>query len=112
MLTDDLKFFSVACYKPVSKCSFRLVTALMISVFFLVLTPGFANSNITGDRDYKPSFRALAFFTARNDRAHISFVKEANKWFSEAAKKNRFTYDTTSDWSRMTELILSKYQLV
>jgi len=30
-------------------------------------------------------FRAIAFFTARQDLAHISFVHEANKSFSEQA---------------------------
>ena len=28
-------------------------------------------------------FKVLAFYTARQDLAHISFVHEANKWFAE-----------------------------
>ena len=33
----------------------------------------------------------LAFYTGKNDLAHISFVDEANKWFPEAGRKNGFT---------------------
>jgi hypothetical protein len=29
-----------------------------------------------------PKFKAIAFYTAKNDLAHISFVHEANRWFS------------------------------
>ena len=28
-----------------------------------------------------PSFKVIAFYTGKNDLAHISFVNEANKWF-------------------------------
>jgi hypothetical protein len=34
-----------------------------------------------------PPFRVIAFYTARNDQAHISFVHEANKWFPQMAAK-------------------------
>ncbi|RYY12055.1 MAG: ThuA domain-containing protein [Chitinophagaceae bacterium] len=60
----------------------------------------------------KPAFKAIAFYTGRNDLAHKSFVKEANKWFSDAARKNNFVYDTTSDWSRMNSSTLKNYQVV
>lgn len=57
-------------------------------------------------------FRVLAFFTAKNDRAHISFVHEANRWFSKAGQANHFKYDSTSDWSRLSDPGLSDYQVV
>jgi uncharacterized protein len=57
-------------------------------------------------------FRAIAFFTSRNDLAHISFVGEANRWFPEMARKNNFTYDTTSNWDNLNEKFLSNYQVV
>lgn len=56
--------------------------------------------------------RVLAFFTGRNDPAHISFVHEANRWFAAAAKTNGFTYDSTSDWSRMNSRELAACDLV
>lgn len=60
----------------------------------------------------KRPFHVIAFFTARNDQAHISFVHEANKWFSEMAKKYHFTYDSTKDWTNMNAKFLAKYQAV
>ena len=49
------------------------------------------------------SFKVIAFYTAKNDAAHISYVHEANRWFAEMAKLHHFSYDSTNDWSRMTE---------
>jgi uncharacterized protein len=58
------------------------------------------------------SLAAIGFFTAKNDQAHISFVHEANKWFSSAAANNNFTYDSTSNWNRLNDSVLSKYDVV
>lgn len=57
-------------------------------------------------------FKVIAFYTGKNDQAHISFVKEANQWFADAAKKNRFSYDTTTNWNNMDSAFLSAYQVV
>lgn len=59
-----------------------------------------------------PTFRVIAFYTAKNDKAHISFVHEANRWFPDMAAKNRFTYDSTSNWDNLNTEFLSKYQVV
>jgi hypothetical protein len=60
----------------------------------------------------KKPFHVIAFYTARNDQAHISFVHEANKWFPEMAKKYNFTYDSTKDWTNINAKFLAKYQAV
>ncbi len=57
-------------------------------------------------------FKVIAFFTGKNDMAHVSYVKEANHWFPEMAKKYHFEYDTTSNWSNMNANFLAKYQVV
>jgi hypothetical protein len=57
-------------------------------------------------------FRVLAFYTAKNDLAHISFVHEANKWFTKVAIQNNFTYDSTNDWSKLNPEFISNYQLI
>ena len=57
-------------------------------------------------------FKVIAFFTGKNDRAHISFVGEANKRFPEMAKQNNFTYDTTSNWNNLNASFLADYQVV
>ena len=59
-----------------------------------------------------PAFKVIAFYTARNDQAHISFVHEANKWFSKVATEYNFTYDSTRDWNNLNFKFLSNYQVV
>lgn len=59
-----------------------------------------------------PKFKVIAFYTAKNDQAHISFVHEANKWFPKVAAKNHFEYDSTSNWDNLNAKFLSKYQIV
>lgn len=57
-------------------------------------------------------FKVIAFYTAKNDQAHISFVKEANKWFSKEGAKHHFQYKATDQWSQLNQDTLSHYQVV
>lgn len=57
-------------------------------------------------------FKVLAFYTAKNDPAHISYVHEANRWFPKIAAQNNFQYDSTNDWSILKSEHLSQYQVV
>jgi hypothetical protein len=43
----------------------------------------------------QPRFSVIAFFTGKEDPAHISFVREAERWFPEMAAQYNFSYDTT-----------------
>ncbi|PHN01115.1 hypothetical protein CRP01_38860 [Flavilitoribacter nigricans DSM 23189 = NBRC 102662] len=56
--------------------------------------------------------RVIAFYTAENDRAHISFVHEANRWFERMGREYKFAYDSTSNWDLLNEDHLRNYQLV
>lgn len=58
------------------------------------------------------AFKAIGFYTAKKDKAHISFVHEANKWLANLAVKYNFSYDSTNDWSKMNVGFLSRYQVV
>jgi hypothetical protein len=58
------------------------------------------------------AFHVVAFYTGKNDLAHISFVKEANEWFRQKASEENFTYEATNDWNNMNDAFLSKYQVV
>jgi uncharacterized protein len=69
-------------------------------------------SHATGARTAEPSFRVLAFFTGKQDQAHISFLGEAVRWFPQQAAAHGFTFDTTSDWSRMNDSALAPYRVV
>ena len=59
-----------------------------------------------------PKFKAIAFYTGKNDLAHISFVHEANKWFPKMAAQYNFTYDSTTNWGNLNSNFLSHYQVV
>lgn len=58
------------------------------------------------------TFKVIAFYTAREDQAHISFVHEANKFFPAIAKKYHFTYDSTNNWENLNTEFLSQYQVL
>jgi hypothetical protein len=57
-------------------------------------------------------FRVISFFTAKNDPAHVSFVHEANKWFSNMSAHYHFSYDSTTNWNNLDSAFLSHYQVV
>jgi len=59
-----------------------------------------------------PKFHVIAFYTAKNDQAHISFVHEANRRFPELARQYNFAYDSTSNWSNLNAEFLSRYEVV
>ena len=60
----------------------------------------------------EPAFRVIAFFTAKEDQAHISFVHEAVRWFPAQGARHNFAFDTTSDWRKLSETFLSNYDVV
>src|SRR5215510_8035683 len=66
----------------------------------------------TGFQYESSRFKVIAFYTERNDLAHISFVHEANKWFPKMAAKYNFVYDSTNDWTKLSTDFLSQYQVV
>ena len=60
----------------------------------------------------EPRFRVLAFYTGARDQAHISFVREANRWFPDLARAQNFSYESTTDWTRLNDETLARYQVV
>ncbi len=59
-----------------------------------------------------PKFKVIAFYTGKNDQAHVSYVRESLKWFPETAASNNFSFEATTDWDSMNDVFLSKYQVV
>jgi hypothetical protein len=81
---------------------------LFLVIFFILhLYPPVAYS-----QKRSPKFSVIAFFTGKNDRAHISFVGEAAQWFPKVAARHNFGFDTTSNWNNMNAEFLSKYQII
>lgn len=68
-------------------------------------------SAVFAQNPVKP-FKVIAFYTAKNDQAHISFVHEANRWFPKIAAQYGFTYDSTNNWNNLNTAFLAKYQVV
>jgi uncharacterized protein len=82
----------------------------MKRVFFIFTIIGLMCVNLIVFAQSGP--KVIAFYTAQNDQAHISFVHEASKWFSELSKKEGFTYTATNDWDLLNTNNLSNYDLV
>jgi hypothetical protein len=80
-------------------------------VVILLAVASIALSQTAGQKG-SSKFKVIAFYTERNDLAHISFVHEANKWFPKMASQNNFIYDSTNDWSKLNTDSLSQYQVV
>ncbi len=59
-----------------------------------------------------PKFKVIAFYTARDDKAHVSFVHEANPWFAKMADKYHFQYDSTKNWDNLNPEFLKQYKVV
>jgi uncharacterized protein len=59
-----------------------------------------------------PRFKVIAFYTGKSDKAHVSFVREANRWFPARAVERGFTYDATTNWANLNSPFLSTYQVV
>jgi len=89
---------------------FKINKIPMHLIAFCMVCFGFENN--PGAHNPTSKFKVIAFYTARNDQAHISFVHEANKWFPKIAAANNFTYDSTKDWNNLNTEFLSHYQVV
>ncbi|UWZ59573.1 ThuA domain-containing protein [Dactylosporangium aurantiacum] len=57
-------------------------------------------------------FKVLAFYNGTWDAAHIDFDKEAREWFPTAAAQNGFTWEATTDWSRLNTGGLESYKVI
>lgn len=90
---------------------FRPIYATIVKLTFIcaLLSLSFATAQA---QNPKSKFKVIAFYTAKSDLAHISYVHEANRWFPQMAKKYQFTYDSTSNWTNLNAAFLSQYQVV
>ena len=84
-------------------------TGILIIVFSLL---SFSMLFSGTEKKPTPKFRVIAFYTAKNDKAHISFVREANRWFAKMAARYDFTYDSTNNWNDMNTSFLANYEVV
>jgi len=100
------RLVSSALYKGMNKPGvMAALKALTVAAVTISCSVVYANNN-------KPDFRVIAFFTGKQDQAHISFLREAERWFPQMAAKYNFGYDTTSNWDNLNSDFLSEYQVV
>jgi hypothetical protein len=59
-----------------------------------------------------PKFHVVGFYDGKQEEAHASFVREANSWFGETARQEGFSYEATTDWSRLEPDLLARCQVV
>jgi hypothetical protein len=59
-----------------------------------------------------PTFRVAAFYADKVEEAHLSFVREANRWFGDLALRDGFRYEATADWTRLEPGFLAQCQVV
>ncbi|MEV6925255.1 ThuA domain-containing protein [Dactylosporangium sp. NPDC051485] len=57
-------------------------------------------------------FKVLAFYNGTWDAAHIDFDKEAKDWFPAQGAQNGFTWEATTDWSRLNAGNLAQYKVI
>ncbi|MEO5681039.1 MAG: ThuA domain-containing protein [Chitinophagaceae bacterium] len=87
----------------------RFIKPACIVIFIAVFSVAGSFCHAQSNRK---SFKVIAFYTAKEDQAHISFVHEANKWFPAMAAKYNFVYDSTNNWDNLNATFLSGYQVV
>ena len=88
-----------------------IITRRNLFQIFAVCLCLFCSNNMIAQKNEK-TFKVIGFFTAKNDLAHISFVHEANRWFSRMGEQYHFSYDSTNNWNDLNETFLSNYKLV
>ncbi len=91
----------------------RLLGSVNKRIFGIGLLFVFLVSGYTSDKTAKSvRFKVIAFYTAKNDLAHISFVNEANSWFTGNSAELGFSYEATDHWENLNTEFLKNYQAV
>ncbi|MET0298833.1 MAG: ThuA domain-containing protein [Flavitalea sp.] len=85
---------------------------MVYCLLFLLTASGPYKATAQPGNRIKEQFRVIAFFTGKQDQAHISFDHEANRWLHALSLKHNFQFDSTTDWSLLNTENLKRYQLV
>ena len=59
-----------------------------------------------------PRYHVIAFYTGKDETAHISFVDEAKRWFARMAAERGFSFESTTNWDSLNSEFLARYQVV
>jgi uncharacterized protein len=75
-----------------------------------ILTLLFAATRLS--RSQSTSFRVLAFYSTTVEQDHVDFAQQAIPFFQDLAKRKGFTFETTTDWNKLTQADLARYQVL
>jgi type 1 glutamine amidotransferase len=81
----------------------RLIFAL--AILALAFTPAIAQSK-------KAPLHVLAFYSANSERDHVDFAERAVKFFADAAKRDNFQFEFTTNWEELNSERLKNVDLV
>jgi uncharacterized protein len=59
-----------------------------------------------------PKFKVLALYTTTVESDHVDFAKDAIQFYTRLAAEKNFVFDTTTDWEKLNDETLAKYQVV
>lgn len=90
----------------------KLIGKPIKHILLLFIVAVLVCGNFTAFSQQESVLKVIAFYTGINDKAHVSYVKEANKWFPKIGKKYGFNYDATNNWKNLNAEFLSNYNLV
>jgi uncharacterized protein len=90
-----------------SRCCVRtaLLLSLIPAVASMAQTPN-PNASQTAQ------FRVVAFYSPNAEPDHVQFAEGALKFFSDIAAKDKFVFDSTTDWANLNPEYLKRYQAV
>lgn len=104
-----IKLESTVVYKTLVKRAYALARGMKVQ--FCLMLIGVACCKLCASAQQK-DFKVIAFYTAKNDQAHVSYVHEANQWFPEMGSQYGFSYDSTANWANLNAKFLAPYQVV
>src|SRR5512138_73813 len=96
-------------YRIVAKRLFRraltaIIALLTVSAVGVAVRGGAAAAAV--------NFKVLAFYNGKYDAAHIHIDQEAKEWFPQAGAQYGFSWEATTDWSRLSASGLAGYQVI
>lgn len=78
----------------------------------VILALGWLTAPCAGSAASRPAFRALAFYADRGEPDHIRFAEHALAFFREAAERDGFAFESTTDWNQLNSERLRGVRLV
>ena len=102
-----MSFLFRVCSVHRSRCAFR--TALLLSLIAVVTSVAQTPHPKEGQT---AQFQVVAFYSPNAEPDHVQFAEGALKFFSDLAVKDKFVFNSTTDWANLNPEYLKKYQVV